>query len=84
MRRRWHDPGMGQVIAFPKRRPARRSAAVDALWAIAYVVGFFIAGPMLAVFALAFALTLQLFAALVCAASLAIVVQLTRAAYARL
>jgi hypothetical protein len=75
---------MGQVIAFPKRRPARRSAALDVLCAVTYVLGFFLAGPMLAVFALAFALTAQPLAALVCVATLATVVMLTRAAYARL
>jgi hypothetical protein len=76
---------MGQVIAFPKRRPVRqRAAALDVLYAIAYVLGFFLAAPMLAVFALAFVVTAQPVAALVCVASLAIVVKLTRAAYTRL
>ena len=75
---------MGQVIAFPKRRPARRAAALGVLCAVAYVLGFFLAGPMLVVFALALALTAQPVAALVCIAALAIVVKLTRAAYVRL
>jgi VIT1/CCC1 family predicted Fe2+/Mn2+ transporter len=78
---------MGQVIAFPQRHAQtheRLSAALNALCAITYVLGFFIAGPMLGMFAVAFVFTAQPVAALVSVAVLAIVLKLTRAAYTRL
>jgi hypothetical protein len=78
---------VGQVIAFPNRRRERRerlSAALDVLCAITYVLGFFLAGPMLAMFAIAFAFTAQPVAALASVVALALVWKLTAAAYARL
>jgi hypothetical protein len=79
---------MGQVIAFPRqqRREAhvRLSTAVNALCVMTYMLGFFIAAPMLAMFAIGFTFTARPVAALACAAALAIVCGLTRAAYTRL
>jgi hypothetical protein len=49
-----------------------------------YVLGFFLAGPMLAMFAIAFVVSAQPVAALVSIALLAVVWKLTVAAYARL
>jgi hypothetical protein len=77
-----------QVIAFPNRRsepaPARAAAVLHAACVLTYIVGFFLALPMLAMFAFAFAFTAQAVAALACVAGLAGVAALTRAAYARL
>jgi hypothetical protein len=77
---------MGQVIAFPQQRHTheRFTAALNALCAVTYVLGFFLAGPMLGMFAVAFVFTAQFAAALVSAAALALVWKLTAAAYARL
>jgi hypothetical protein len=78
---------MGQVIAFPNRRRERHerlAGALSVVCAITYVLGFFLAGPMLAMFAIAFAFTAQPAAALASVAALALVCKLTAAAYARL
>ena len=77
---------MGQVIAFPQRRREheRLAAALNVVCAVTYVLGFFIAGPMLGMFAVAFVFTAQPVAALVAVALLAVVWKLTAAAYARL
>jgi hypothetical protein len=77
---------MGQVIAFPQQRHTheRLTAALNALCAVTYVLGFFIAGPMLGMFAVAFVFTAQFAAALLAVAALAVVWKLTAAAYARL
>ena len=79
---------MGQVIRFPQQAEThaheRRDAAFNVACAMTYVLGFFLAGPMLAMFAIAFVVTAQPVAAVVSIALLAIVWKLTVAAYARL
>ncbi|WP_028058158.1 hypothetical protein [Candidatus Solirubrobacter pratensis] len=78
---------MGQVISFPKPQrhsQERLAAALNAFCAIVYVLGFFIAGPMLLMFGFGFAFTAQPLAALVCVGLLPAVWAATRAAYARL
>ena len=84
---RWDDPLMGQVISFPKQRRRRHVSSaqlVDALCIATYMLGFFIAAPMLGMFAVGFAFTHAPLAALACAAGLAVVCTLTRVAYKRL
>ena len=78
---------MGQVISFPKqRREPRISRAqlLNALCIATYMLGFFIAAPMLGMFTIGFAFTGAPVAALACAAGLALVCKLTRLAYIRL
>ena len=80
---------MGQVIGLPQRRQATHSheramAALKLAYGTMYVVGCFLAGPMLALFALGFVVSAQPVAALVTLALLAIVWKLTAASYARL
>ena len=79
---------MGQVISFPRQQPResheRLSAALNALCVVTYMLGFFIAAPMLGMFAIGFVFTAQPVAALVFAAVLALVCMATRAAYTRL
>jgi hypothetical protein len=79
---------MGQVIRLPQQHAShpheRRLAALNVACATMYVIGFFLAGPMLAMFAIAFIVSAQPVAALVSVALLAIVWKLTVAAYARL
>jgi hypothetical protein len=78
---------MGQVISFPQQRREtheRRAAALNALCIATYMLGFFIAAPMLGMFAVGFAFTGAPVAALACAAGLALVGKLTRLAYLRL
>jgi uncharacterized membrane protein YphA (DoxX/SURF4 family) len=85
--RRWDDLDMGQVISFPKqqRHPhARLAAVLPTLYAVVYMLGFFIAGPMLVMFGFAFAFTSQPLAALVCVALLIGDWAATKAAYTRL
>jgi hypothetical protein len=83
---RWEDPCMGQVISFPKQRREHvsRDRLLNALCIATYMLGFFIAAPMLGMFALGFAFTGAPVAALACAAGLALVCKLTRVAYVRL
>ena len=52
---------MGQVIAFPGKREKkvvvtddRRAAVITGLCALTFLMGFFIAGPMLALFAFSY------------------------------
>jgi hypothetical protein len=78
---------MGQVIAFPKQQRhshERVAAALNAFYAIVYLLGFFIAGPMLIMLGFGFAFTAQPVAAVVCVAGLLAVWAATRAAYAKL
>ena len=78
---------MGQVVAFPKhkRRPHERLAAtLQALYAVTYVLGFFILGPCLVMFGFAFAFSAQPLAALICVGALLVVWAVTRAAWVRL
>ena len=78
---------MGQVIAFPKhkRHPHDRLAAtLKALFAVVYLLGFFIVGPTLVVFGFAFAFGAQPVAALLCVGALLVDLALTKAANTRL
>jgi hypothetical protein len=78
---------MGQVISFPKQQRhshERLDAALKGLYAITYMLGFFIAGPMLVMFGFAFAFSAQPVAALVCVGLLLVDWALTKAAYTRL
>ena len=82
---------MGQVIAFPKQREERtvvtaerRDAAVTGLCALTFLLGFFIAGPVLAIYAFGYATTSHPLSALTCVAGLGVVWALTRVAYKRL
>ena len=82
---------MGQVIAFPvKREPKkvltedRRHAFVTGLCALTFLLGFFIAGPMLAIYAFGFATTAHPGSSITCIAGLIAVWAITRVAYKRL
>ena len=83
---------MGQVIAFPEKRSAkpavvsadRQAAFITGLCAITYLLGFFIAGPMLAIYAFGFATTSHPVCALTCVAGLLAVWPITRFAYKRI
>ena len=83
---------MGQVIAFPAKRKEpvasvtaeRREAFITGLCALTFLLGFFIAGPMLALYAFGFATTSHPGSSVTCVAGLAIVWALTRVAYKRL
>ena len=85
-------PLMGQVIAFPAKRSAthsvltaeRRAALVTGICAITFLMGFFIAGPMLAIYAFGFATTSHPASALTCVAGLLAVWPITRFAYRRI
>ena len=78
---------MGQVISLQqhKRHPHERLAtAMNALCAVAYVLGFFVAGPILLMCGFAFAFGAQPVAALMCVGALLVVWAVTKAAYTRL
>ena len=82
---------MGQVIAFPGKREERavitaerRDAFITGLCALTFLLGFFIAGPMLAIYAFGYATTSHPLSALTCVAGLGAVWALTRVAYKRL
>ena len=83
---------MGQVIAFPGQRkestsvvtPERREAFITGLSAMTFLLGFFIAGPVLAIYAFGYATTSHPLSALTCVAGLGAVWALTRVAYKRL
>jgi hypothetical protein len=81
---------MGQVIAFPaKREPEaagheRRAAFVTGLCALTYLLGFFLVGPSLAIYAFGFATTSHPGSAVACVIGLAITWAITRVAYKRL
>jgi hypothetical protein len=83
---------MGQVIAFPAERKAahsvltaeRRAALITGICAITFLMGFFIAGPMLAIYAFGFATTSHPASALTCVAGLLAVWPITRFAYKRI
>jgi hypothetical protein len=86
-------PRMGQVIAFPadKRRAThsvltaeRRAALITGICAITFLMGFFIAGPMLAIYAFGFATTSHPGSAISCVAGLLAVWPITRFAYKRI
>ena len=81
---------MGQVIAFPGQREEkvvsddRRAAVITGLCALTFLMGFFIAGPMLALFAFSYTSTAHPLQALFCVAGLLVVWPITRFAYKRL
>jgi hypothetical protein len=81
---------MGQVIAFPGKREKkvvtddRRAAVITGLCALTFLMGFFIAGPMLALFAFSYTSTAHPLQALFCVAGLLVVWPITRFAYKRL
>jgi hypothetical protein len=83
---------MGQVITFPAKRTEthsvltaeRRAALVTGLCAITYLMGFFIAGPMLAIYAFGFATTAHPASAISCVVGLLAVWPITRFAYKRI
>ena len=81
---------MGQVIAFPGKREKkvvtddRRAAVITGLCALTFLMGFFIAGPMLALFAFSYTSTAHPLQALFCVAGLLAVWPITRFAYKRL
>jgi hypothetical protein len=84
---------MGQVIAFPGKRSSaastvvtdeRRAAFITGLCALTFLMGFFIAGPMLALFAFSFTTTAHPLSAVSCVAGLLVVWVVTRWAYRRL
>src|SRR5215203_3335128 len=83
-----HDGGMGQVITLPKPKRTkveitadRRHAVVTGLCALVFLLGFFIAGPALAIYAFGYATTSHLGSAVACVAGLLVTWALTRQAY---
>ena len=82
---------MGQVIAFPGKNERkvtltedRRHALITGLSALTFLLGFFIAGPMLAIYAFGFATTSHAGSSLSCVAGLALCWAITRFAYKRI
>jgi len=83
---------MGQVINFPGKPAAkagklseeRRHALITGLSALTFLLGFFIVGPSLALFAFGFASTAHIGSAASCLAGLLITWVITRAAYKHL
>ena len=78
---------MGQVVYFPKHKHHphdRLAATLKALYAVTYVLGFFLVGPCLALFGFAFAFGAQPVAALICAGGLLVDWAVTKAAWVRL
>jgi hypothetical protein len=88
----WNHVVMGQVINFPGKPAAkagklseeRRHALITGLSALTFLLGFFIVGPSLALFAFGFASTAHIGSAVSCLAGLAITWAITRAAYKHL
>ena len=62
----------------------RRAAFITGLCALTFLMGFFIAGPMLAIYAFGFATTAHPGSSISCVAGLLVVWALTRAAYKRI
>ena len=78
---------MGQVIAFPKQKRhshERMAATLKTIFAIVYLLGFFVVGPSLVIFGFAFALGAQPVSALLCVGALLVDWAVTKAAYIRL
>ncbi len=79
---------MGQVLSFPPKHQhhshERVDAALKTLCMITYMLGFFIAGPMLVMCGFAFAFGAQPVAALICVGLLLVDWPITKAAYKRL
>ena len=77
---------MGQVIAFPKQKRhshERLASTLNALYAVVYLLGFFIAGPTLIIFGFAFAFGARPLGALACIGALLVDWAVTKAAYSR-
>ena len=70
--------------AAPVITPERRSAFITGLSALTFLLGFFIAGPMLAIYAFGFATTAHPGSSITCVAGLIVVWAITRVAYKRL
>jgi uncharacterized protein (DUF697 family) len=84
---------MGQVINFPGKGTAakshgltdeRRHALITGLSALTFLLGFFIVGPSLALFAFGFASTAHIGSAVSCVIGLLITWAVTRVAYKHL
>jgi hypothetical protein len=84
---------MGQVINFPGKSKApkagvltdeRRHALITGLCALTFLLGFFIVGPSLALFAFGYASTAHVGSALSCVAGLLVTWAVTRWAYKRI
>jgi hypothetical protein len=78
---------MGQVIAFPKQRRHSHewmATTLNTVFAVVYLLGFFVVGPSLVMFGFAFALGAQPVAALMCVGALLVDWAVTKAAYTRL
>jgi hypothetical protein len=83
---------MGQVISFPGKPAAkarrvsdeRRHAFITWLSAVTFLLGFFIVGPSLALFAFGYATTAHAGSAATCVAGLLVTWALTRWAYKHL
>jgi hypothetical protein len=84
--------GMGQVITFPGSKPEpkvaltadRRHAIVTGLSVLTFLLGFFIIGPSLAIFAFSYVSTTHFASAVACLVGLAITWAITRVAYKHL
>jgi hypothetical protein len=83
---------MGQLISFPGKPAAktkvvtaeRRHAFITGLAALTFLLGFFIVGPSLALFAFGYASTAHIGSALSCVAGLLVTWAITRWAYKRI
>jgi hypothetical protein len=84
-----HDGLMGQVIAFEKDRKVeatteRRHALITGLSALTFLLGFFIVGPALAIYAFSYTTTSHLGSAVACVLGLIVTWAVTRQAYKHL
>jgi hypothetical protein len=80
---------MGQVISLPQPPKVaatadRRHAVLTGLCALTFLLGFFIVGPTLAIYAFGYATMSNLGSAAACVAGLLVTWAVTRAAYTRL
>jgi hypothetical protein len=78
---------MGQVIAFPKQQRhshERVAATLKTIFAVVYLLGFFVVGPSLVIFGFAYAFGAQPVSALLCVGALLVDWAVTKAAYTRL
>ena len=81
---------MGQVITLPKREKSvaltaeRRHALITGLSALTFLLGFFIVGPVLAIYTLGYASTYHVGSAVACIAGLLATWAITRVAYKHL
>jgi len=80
---------MGQVIAFESKRQVeatdeRRHAVITGLAALTFLLGFFIAGPALAIYAFSYTTTFHIGSAIACVAGLCVTWALTSFAYKRI